>query len=83
MSKTTNMSLEETISKQQFFIDLYKAQIDEALIEDFKENVCFFERLGCNVLYKRQMKGDNVFYFIDPQEKKYGTIGFQYKNKGE
>lgn len=81
MSKTSSTNLEETVSKQQFFIDLYKANVDTAIIESFKDNVIFFEGLGCNILYKRKYNKDMVNYFIDPQVKEHGTIGYQYNNK--
>ena len=83
VSKTldTTPSIEEVISKQDFFIDLYKAQIDDRIVQSFKDNVLFFEGLGCNILYKRKYVKDNVCYYIDPQSIQHGTIGFEYKNK--
>ena len=80
MSKISS-TLDELLSKEQFFIELYK-NIDIALVEDFERDVAMFNRLNIGIQYHKQTDNTHIRYYIEPCEKKYGTIGFKYK-KGE
>jgi len=73
----TKPTMDEIISKEQFFIDLYNSQVDHATIVAFEEDVIVFYKLGIGVNFHKKYTDNGYTYFIEPFKKERGKIGYQ------
>lgn len=75
-NSSTTQSIDEIISKEKFFIELYNNKVDMKIVESFENDIEFFSRLNIGINYHKKYSNSQVVYYIEPYEKKYGTIGF-------